>query len=445
MMQAYGTLTRSVLAVLAVAAFSAPALAGHLDYTLRGGIAHSDNVNLSATNPISQNILVPGLDFAYTQQGASIQADFSGSLEYRDYLGNAFDNQTLAALSGNMNWSMVPQFLDFQVQDVAAVEPLSTLSVNTPNNQQQTNVLTVGPTFHFGHTGTVHAQADLRYINSHASRTRSFNSSRGLAALRLIKDISPVSNISLNAQSQHVEFDNDFRQSDYNGTSVYAQYTSNLKDLRLDLVLGRSWVNFKTVPTVASPMARLSLGWQATPHNGFNLSASRQYSDAATDLRSGQRLGQGPNNAPDVALGTNNRGINTGSAVINSEVYLVRRFNATYAYTNTTFDLTLSPYYDKLDYPNNPSFNQINRGGSIGMDYRLNPRLTFSGYANTERRNYRALQRRDRITNYGLALTRQWTEHWSWRLSFDQRRQRSTAVGESYHANEIYLGFAYKR
>jgi hypothetical protein len=81
---------------LALIAASGAASADQFNYMLYAGLEHSDNVALSATNPVSQNVLIPGINFSYVQQGSTVQANVLGTLEYRDYLGNAFSNQTLA-------------------------------------------------------------------------------------------------------------------------------------------------------------------------------------------------------------------------------------------------------------------------------------------------------------------------------------------------------------
>jgi hypothetical protein len=206
---------------LALIAASGAASADQFNYMLYAGLEHSDNVALSATNPVSQNVLIPGINFSYVQQGSTVQANVLGTLEYRDYLGNAFSNQTLAQLSGQVNWTVLPQRLDFTVQDYAGVQPLSTFASNAPNNQQQTNVLTLGPTLHFRLGDTVLGQAELRYINSDASETKQFNSSRGEAALRLFKDLSSTAQVSLNLESQSVDFQDSTAPAPYfNGDPI---------------------------------------------------------------------------------------------------------------------------------------------------------------------------------------------------------------------------------
>lgn len=438
--------------VLAMALASGTAVAGQLDYTAYAGIEHTDNVNLSASQPVSQNILSPGINFSFLQQGSTIQANIVGALEYRHFMSNAFDNQTVAQLNGRLNWTVLPQRLDFTAEDFAGVQPLSTLSSNTPANQQQTNVVTLGPTLYFRLGNTVHGQGELRYIGSDASRTKEFNSSRGLAALRLIKDLNPTDQLSLNLESQHVNYAErvnhgsaGYLNPNYNGNAVYVRYLSQLAHLDIDVAAGWSQLVFHGAPNETSPLLRLTVGWQASPYSNFSISGARQYSDATQELMlpTAQRL-------VDVAAasgyaGPGSGGISTGDSVINQQVYLDQRVEATYTFTAARFNLTLSPLYGKRSYPNDVSFDQTERGVSGGINYKLTNRLSFLASADVRRLTYRTLQRRDRVSAYEVGLNAVQTRHWSYQLSLTHRERSSNAPDAGYRENGIYFGVSYRR
>lgn len=438
--------------VLAMALASGTAVAGQLDYTAYAGIEHTDNVNLSASQPVSQNILSPGINFSFLQQGSTIQANVVGALEYRHFMGGAFDNQTFAQLNGQLNWTVLPQRLDFTVQDFAGVQPLSTLSNNTPANQQQTNVVTLGPTLHFRLGNTVHGQGELRYIGSDASRTKEFNSSRGLAALRLIKDLNPTDQLSLNLESLHVNYTERVTQGstgnlnpDYNGNAGYVRYLSQLAHLDIDAAVGWSQLDFHGAPNESSPLLRLTVGWQANPYNNFSITGARQYSDATQDLMTptAQKLVDAAT-AGDYA-GPGSGGINTGDSVINQQVYLDRRVEATYTFTTARFNLTLSPFYGRRSYPNDLSFDQTERGVSGGFNYKITDRLSLLASADVRRLTYRTLQRRDRVSAYQVGLNAVQTRHWSYQFSLTHRERSSNVSDAGYRENGIYFGVSYRR
>jgi hypothetical protein len=424
---------------LALAFTAAPALAGQLDYSFYGGVEHSDNINLSATDPVSQWVLIPGFGFDYTEQGATLQAHVTGAAEYRDYMGGPYSNQKLGELAGVANWTVLPGRLDFTAEDYASVQPISTLSSDAPGNQQQTNVLTVGPTLHFNLGSALRGQADLRYINSRASRTTDFNSSRGEAALRLIRDVSPTSQLSLNLETQKVNFDNS-GEVDYSRDEAFVRFVRRLAHLDLDVAAGWSRVRLGGgMGSTSDPLVRASFRWHASTRNAFGVSLTRGYSDAAQDLinLAGPAETGEPVSAP--------LSIQTGGAVIGSGIYLERRLDANYDYSGERFTFSVSPWYRKLHYVEGTQPDETGRGGDLGADYRLNPRLTFSAFANYERENYTTLARRDTTRNVGVALRQLINSHWSWRVSLLDRRRTSTAPDAGYHAKEVYLGVVYQR
>jgi hypothetical protein len=446
-MPASTTLARAV--TLALVALPGAAMAGKLDYTLYTGIEHSNNISLSTNNPISENVLIPGVDFTYLQQGSTIQANVAGTLEYHDYLNGHFDNQTQTQIAAQANWTVLPQRLDFSVEDYAGVQPVDSLASNSPDNQQQTNVLALGPTLHMHFSDAMSGQVDLRYINSYASKVDEFNSSRGVAAGRLIRDLNPTDQLSLNVETQRVVFDQDAGGSDYVRNEAYVRYTSRLAKIDIDALVGGSQLNFDHAPTDSSPLARVSIGWRPTVRSTFSLDGAYQYADAAQDMMQapGQSLPSDleAGNPGPVGVGNAGSGIGSGNAAINSEVYLEKSLGASYAYANERLTITISPLFRKLHYLNDPTFDQTGRGGGISVGYRLQPTLTLTAFADGERLTYQSLDRRDKTIRFGLDLSRQWTSHWSWHASVSRQRRDSNATEQSYRETQVFFSVVYRR
>lgn len=421
---------------LLFAASSAAASAAQLDYTLYTGIEHSDNIALTTTNQISQNVFTPGLTFTFDQQGSTIQANATGVLEYRDFLGRSISNQTQAQLAGQANWTIAPERLDLTIQDYAGIEPVNTLISNAPSNEQQTNVFALGPTLHFNLGSALRGQAELRYIDSYAQKNNDFDSQRGSAALRVLEDLSPTDQLSANIESQHTDFSNS-DNSNYTRNELFGGYVRKLAHIDFNVALGWSQLDFEQGGTrnASSPLARLTLNWYSTSRSTITLAAVYEYTDAAQAMLS----------EPGQLISEPGRTINIGNAVINSQVYLDRHLQLTYGFRTERVTLSIAPIYSKLDYINDPSFNQTQRGGTLNLDYRLRPTLTLSAFANAERLVYNNLSRRDNTYNYGIDLSQQWTPHWSWRASLLHQRTSSTALNASFSENEIYLGVVFRR
>jgi hypothetical protein len=427
------SLARTVFLVLVIA--PGAALAAQFDYSIYAGVEHSNNITLSADNRVSQTVLVPGFAFTFAQQGAALQANVAGVLEYHDYLGNRFDSQTQTQLDGQANWTVLPQRLDFSVEDHAGVQPVDSLASNSPGNQQQTNVLSIGPTLHLRFGNALRGQAELRYVNSYASKTDNFNSSRGVAALRLFRDINPTDQLSVNAEAQRVTFDNSDQGSNYNRNELFVGYTSKLAKFDVNTVLGWSQLNFDHAPSDSSPLARLTLGWRPTLRSTFAVTGAYQYADAAQDVMSSSI--QATNNV--------GGGISSGNTVIDSQVYLEKLLEASYTFHTERLTLFVAPLYRKLHYLNDPTFDQVGRGGSVNLTYLLRPTLVLSAFVTGERLTYQTLDRRDRTIRFGVDLNRQWTLHWSGHVLLTRQRRDSDAVDQGYRETRISLNVVFRR
>jgi hypothetical protein len=430
------TFARAV--ALALAGVTCSAIAGQLDYTLYGGVEHSDNIALSSTNPTSQNVLIPGASFAYLQQGEDVQANVVGNLEYRDYLGSRYTDQTQVQLASQANWTILPARFDLTMQDYAGVQPIDRLASTSPDNQQQTNVFTFGPTLHFRLGESTRGQAQLRYINSYAQKTKGFNSHRTQASLGIIEDINPTDQLSANWEGQRVYLTEDAATPDYDRNELFGRYVSKLPHLDLDLALGWAKLDFRRAgtPTASSPLARLTLDYHPTERTTLSLSAAREYSDAAQDLMLLQPTG---------ILEGAGTGIDVGNTTVDSQVYMERRLRLTYSFRSERLGVSVAPLYRKLGYVNDPSQDQTTHGATVGLDFRLRPTLTLSLVAAGERLDYDRLARRDTTIDYGLDLVGQRTPHWGWRMSLLRQQRHSDQPGQSYHENQIYFGIIYHR
>jgi hypothetical protein len=409
-------------------------LAAQFDYSLYAGVEHSNNINLSHENPISEDVLIPGLNFTYEQQGSTLQANVFGALEYHDYTHGKFDNQTQTQLAGQANWTMLPQRLDFSVEDFASVQPVDSLASNSPDNQQQTNVIALGPTLHLHFGDALRGQFELRYINSYASKVDNFNSSRGLAAARLFREINPTDQLSVNVESQHVDFTNN-GSANYDRHEIYVGYSSKLAQFDVGAALGWSKLDFDRAPGDSSPLLQLTLGWRPTQRSTFSLSGAYQYSDAAQGMlpSQGQTLGAAINS------------VNVGNAVIDSQVYQERSLQATYSLRTERLTVSVTPLFRKLHYLNDTTFDQTARGGNVTLGYLLRPQLTLSALITGEKLTYQTLDRHDRTVRFGLDLSRQWTRHWSANISVDRQRRNSDVPSQSYRETRIFLGVMFRR
>jgi hypothetical protein len=195
---------------------SSAALAARLDYTAEIGYLHSDNINLSAVDPVAENLLIPQLAFRFSEDGSVVRAQVNGLVEYRDYLGGAFGNEFRGTLDGVVDWTLIPERLKWSFADSLGLNPINLRLPDSPDNLQQTNVFSTGPTLQFRLGQSTMGQAELRYTDSYAQTTDEFNSGRLSAALRALKDLDSTRRLSANLEASKINYDN----NSHNRTTV---------------------------------------------------------------------------------------------------------------------------------------------------------------------------------------------------------------------------------
>lgn len=420
-----------------------PALSPPLfDYAVGVGIGHTDNLNRSATDAVSQSILEPSFNFTFNQQGSTLQTQVVGLLQYTDYLGGYFGNEFRGQLTGQMNWVISPQRLNFVLQDYSSVEPVNTRYGNTPANQQQVNVFAAGPTlsFRLGGDSGWQGQADLRYINTTASKTKDFNSERGMGALRLARDLSLTNHLSFNLEGVHVSFNNPAPLAEstrYDQYNAYARYQSNLARTDLDFALGGSRVNFSQNEAGHSGLlARASISWRANARNTLQASGVDQLADATANLVQPPDLASVQLTSPTVLV---------GRTVISPAVFRERNVSVGYGYRGDRFNFNLSPYYGQLRQLNGSDLSQNGYGVIAGLTYLLTPLTTLGVTVGNQTTVYTSDDSHDRDRTAAVNVSKELTQHWSWSVVFRHDQRHSTRPGFGYTENEVFAFLYYRR
>lgn len=412
-----------------------------LDWAAGLGVGHSDNINRSASDAISQNILEPTFNFTFNQQGSRLQAQAVGAVQYVDYLEGYFGNEFRGNLTGSLNWTISPQRLNFAVQDYSSVEPVSIRSGNSPANQQQVNVFVAGPSlsFRLGAQSEWNGQADLRYIDTTASKTKNFESQRGLGAFRLLHDLAPADHLSFNLEAEGVHFDNAgvFDADGYTKYNLYARYASNLPHVDLDFALGGSRLDFSgNDANHSGVLANASLAWRIDSRNTLQLTGSDQLTDATFNLAQGPGIAADQLTSPTFAV---------GRIAITPALFRSLDTSASYAYQGPRLGLSLSPYYARMRQLNGNDLSRNEYGVVAGATYLLSPLMTLGLTLDHRTGEYTTDRSRDRDNIAVLDLSRQLTPHWNWSVALTHDRRRSSLPGLGYTENELFAFLYYRR
>ena len=98
--------------------FASQAQAVRVDYRADFAIERNDNLLLTPYNKFGTTIFRPGLGWLLSEQTSSWQAALAGRGEYLQYQDSRFDSGARGALSGVVNWTALPDRLDFTLKTI---------------------------------------------------------------------------------------------------------------------------------------------------------------------------------------------------------------------------------------------------------------------------------------------------------------------------------------
>lgn len=426
----------------ALAAAVSPALADPVfDYNMGASLEHSDNINYSRTDPVSQNVLTPQLSFAVSEQGSVLTANAAGTLQYVDYLGGAFDDEFRTLFSGVADWHISPGRFDWIFVDNIGRQPINAFASNTPTNQQQTNVFSTGPTLRAKFSDILRGQFDLLYTNSYADTSKDFNSNRLGAVGSLLYQLDPIDTLSGSVTASRVRYIETVSQPfDYDRNDAYIGYQHKTRVLTIETAVGYSWLDLRGADSRSSSLLRGSLHWTPNTTTTLGVNINHEYSDAAQDLVFT------PGQIDNVGVGS---GLN--GAVIAPQVYLEDRIGFDVSHHVDSFRIGFAPFWRKLAYIDDPTSDQRSIGYYADAAWYFRPAFWLGAFAGQERREYTQIARTDDDLAFGLSLNLQRTRHWLWSVAVEHQRRGSNGNGidngiaSSYSENSIMVSITYRR
>ena len=410
--------------------------AAELDYTLGVSILHSDNIGLVETNKTSDTVVSPELTFNLAQTGSTLQFLAEGALRYPYYAQDSFESEVQGALAGTLNWDILPERISFQATNNLSRQSVNVLNSFVPDNQQQVNVFSAGPTFHARFNPVTSGQLDLLYTNTYAEESTEFQGDRISADAQIERRLNSTDRLTFNAAALQTYYDSTGAFYDYTRYDAFVGYVSSLASVDIDIEAGYSQVKPRNYDgDSSSPLFRADLRWRVAPRTALSAGFQYEFSDAARNLISQDFPTQIPvvDNPPDAGL------------QIGPQTFRQRRATFGYAFTGERISVQIHPYYERIRYLTVSTEDQDVKAVSALLDWRLRPNLDLSLAAVIQDREYRDILRNDTSAIVNLALTREFSRHWSGRISLQRAERDSSSASQSYIENSAMLTMAYRR
>jgi hypothetical protein len=190
------------------------------------GVGYSDNINRASDDRIDETIARTGMALSAIENGRKLDLDIRGSLDYYDYLNDTYDSDVVGALDALVDVSIIEERLRWVIKDNYGRAAFDPFQPARPENWENINYLTTGPTIMLYQAGRNESGIDLRYSNMNYE-TRPFDNERRSGRFWIGREIRRNHTLSLNADTEVVEFDNGGLTPDYRRRSAFLRYEAD--------------------------------------------------------------------------------------------------------------------------------------------------------------------------------------------------------------------------
>ena len=403
--------------------------------TIRGGIAHSDNIGRKNTDEVSETILTVDGTINLSHVTRASEFLLQGSLGYRHYLDDTYDGNVVGNMLAAARFTLVPETVTWVFEDRFGTLQQNPYQAETPDNIENINNFSTGPDLHFviGNVTALDMGARLR-VNTFEESDLDNDVLGGNIAL--VRAISSKRNVSLNYSLDQVDYDDDILGRDYDRQLAYVGFSSEMSRGMVSFKLGGNRVEFDD-DTLAEGSAdglyaNVEFSRQITSRSSFTASYDQQYSDAGNIFREFQDPGRSTQSS-------------NGDVVGAGEPFEGQRFRVGWnmVRARTTWNLSVNAYNE--DYVSRDILDRNRFGLQGGVSWQLGSGWTVSGGLRLEQGQFSSADRDDDDLTLNVGLTRRLSRTLDLNVNYMRADRSSTEPLAEYTENRVALTIGYSR
>jgi hypothetical protein len=351
-----------VVALAPSAVFAQQEAPERLSIAVRVGAEHSDNVERIPDEGNSDTIGQVGLQAEMTRSRGRLDIALSSDLRYEKYFDESFGDSLVGGLNGSLSYAFIPERLRWVVQENFGQTFIDPVVVETPQNRQHVNFFSTGPDLTLPLGDRTQLSAMGRWSKATYELSES-DDERMLGNLGVIRQLGERSRVSLNGQTERVEFEVDGPGDGYDRHSAYVGFDASGAKTKLSARAGVITLDAFGDSTSA-PLFDITLSRETSARSELSLNAGTTFSDSAEMFRRDQNLG----------------GIEVGNDDIVASNDPFQSDYARLAWTlngsRTTFGIT-ADWRDE-DHETAEQLNRSGISGGLVLSRRISPTVTGS-------------------------------------------------------------------
>ena len=420
---------RSCIAiVICAAAWVGTAGAAEFLYGVEVGAGTSDNIRRVPSGEESESMLVTGLELALEREEGRLHANVDVDLSYIDYLDEAYDGEVTGMANADLRYLFVPGRFEWILTESFGQGELDPFAASTPDNRENINYLTTGPDFTI-RLGSVGSLTLFGRYSATQFEESNFDNERLLSGLSLGRDLSARSNVSLNATTERVEFDDETAGSNYDRHSAFLRYEIEGARTTIGAEAGYSEIHDSGTSN-GSPIFELDITRDLSARSALTLRGSLRSSDAASAMRAGNQIGGGSPSGPD--------------QVSTTEPFDMTQVSLGWQFTTLRTTFTISAGYEEDDYEISEQLNRERQNFQASASRQVTPRLTLRARGSLFSSEYDTAGQDSDETQFGLQLSWNASGRFFVELDLDRFNRDSSNASTEYDETRAFLRLAWR-
>jgi hypothetical protein len=417
----------AVLLVMATVLYPASSNAADVNAGFSLGVAYTDNIDRLDSGGRNETIAQTGMTLSILEASRRINADVRSSLNYYDYIDNTFDSDLVGAVDALIDLSVVEGRIHWFVQENYGRTLFDPFQPDRPENWENLNFLTTGPTIVLYQGVRNDSGIDLRYSWVHYE-TRPFDNETANARFWVGREIRRDHRLSINLDVAETEYDNGGLTPDYERRSAFLRYEIDRGRNLLEIDAGFTEQEILS-QTDDGVMFNASWTHQISAFSQFSLNLTRQFADQANVFRFQQDTGRDIDSIGDLTE--------------NGSPFLLNGIDVGYSLTGerTIFSISAGASDQEFD-----TQDQLDRE-DVRLDLFLQRNLTRSLFASIDLRFHRRelpnVSREDETRSGSLSVGYRFSDALDLAIRYTNTSQDSSSITNKYEENRGDLTLTY--
>jgi hypothetical protein len=417
---------------LGLTLLATPTFGETLNYGVGLGVGRSDNVLRTANNTESAYFGIAGLEVDLEQKTRSLTTLVKGDVQYVKYYTDSYGSELVGRLDGTMQLSIVPERIEWLIQDNFGVSEIDQFGGDALSNLQNVNYFTTGPRLSARVGQQVYLQLDGRYSMVDFENS-ALDSNRIEGEFAVGFDLSAASRLSLVATSEDIRFGDSVATEGNTRRSGQLRYSLKGARTVFGLGTGAIWSSQGT-DHVSAPLFRVDISRKVSSALKISLTASSTLTDGGNSFRE-QTLD---------SVGRSR----TSPAITSAETFEQRFLRMGWTLERSRSLATGFASYTRDAYESSPLLNvkRLELYGSVSR--RLSPVMTLKLSASAIRSDFLNDSFADWNSVYGAALNIRVSRSWHLGAEFNyfvrDVTNRALVRADNYNESRGTLSISYR-